>query len=80
VLRELPRFSAVYFVTLIANLALLPVALSVLTFNIYVVQALLTVFVVVSSYLAHRYYSFGGGRHRDAGATAINDPAGVLEE
>lgn len=62
VLRELPRFSVVYFLMLIVNLALLPVALQVLPFNIYVIQALFTVVVVVSSYLGHKYYSFGGAR------------------
>ena len=36
VLRELPRFSLVYLVTLIVNLALLPIALRILPFNIYV--------------------------------------------
>ena len=57
ILRELPRFSLVYLVTLIVTLALLPVALSVLPFNIYIVQALLTVVVIGASYLSHRYYS-----------------------
>lgn len=65
VLRELPRFSVVYFVMLMVNLALLPVALRVLPFNIYGVQASFTVVVVVCSYLAHKYYSFRRGRHRD---------------
>ena len=62
VLRELPRFSLVYASTLVVNLAVLPIALAVLPFNIYVVQALFTVVVVVCSYLAHKYYSFRGGR------------------
>lgn len=66
VLRELPRFSIVYLLTLAANLAVLPVALEVLPFNIYVVQALFTGVVVVCSYLAHRYYSFGRARPGDA--------------
>lgn len=80
ILRELPRFSVVYFLTLIVNLALLPVALNVLPFNIYVVQALLLVVVVVSSFLAHKYYSFGGGRHRDEHATPLYDPSAVSED
>lgn len=62
VLRELPRFSLVYFVTLIVNLALLPIALNVLPFNIYGVQALLLVIVIICSYLSHKYFSFGGER------------------
>jgi putative flippase GtrA len=65
VLRELPRFSLVYLSTLIANVLLLPVALNVLPFSIYAVQALFTAAVVVVSYLGHKYYSFGGGRHTD---------------
>jgi putative flippase GtrA len=65
-LRELPRFSLVYLATLVVNLALLPVALRVLPFNIYVDQALFLVVVVVSSYLAHKYYSFRGDHRRDS--------------
>ena len=61
VLRELPRFSLVYVATLLVNLALLPIALSVLPFNIYVVQALLLSVVVVCSYLGHKYFSFRDG-------------------
>ena len=62
ILRELPRFSLVYFVTLIVNLALLPIALNVLPFNIYGVQALLTVIVIICSYVSHKYFSFGAER------------------
>lgn len=69
VLRELPRFSLVYLASLLANLALLPLALAALPFNIYVVQALFTVTVVVVSYLGHKYFSFRSGR-RVAGASA----------
>ena len=61
VLNELPRFSLVYVAALVVNLALLPVALRVLPFSIYVDQALFAVVVVVCSYLGHKYYSFGGG-------------------
>jgi putative flippase GtrA len=63
ILRELPRFSLVYVVTLLINLVLLPIALRVLPFNIYVTQALLTVVVVIGSYLSHRSFSFGGSSH-----------------
>jgi putative flippase GtrA len=80
ILREFPRFSLVYVVTLVVNLALLPVALTLLPFNIYVVQALLTVVVVVSSYLSHRYYSFGSERRRDAPTTSFYDPPAVPED
>jgi len=63
VLRELPRFSVVYAGTLLVNLALLPIALRVLPFSIYVIQALFTVVVVICSYLSHKYFSFRGGQH-----------------
>jgi putative flippase GtrA len=74
VLRELPRFSLVYVATLAANLALLPVALGVLPFSIYVIQAIFTAAVVVCSYLGHKYYSFRGGRHGDIEEPASYDP------
>jgi putative flippase GtrA len=80
ILKELPRFSLVYFVTLIVNLALLPVALNVLPFNIYVVQALLTAIVVVCSYLSHRYYSFGGGRRENVPGASFYDPPATPED
>jgi len=60
VLTELPRFSLVYLATLLANLIILPVALQVLPFNIYVIEALFSVAVVVSGYLGHKYFSFRG--------------------
>jgi putative flippase GtrA len=60
ILRELPRFSLVYLATLVVNVVVLPIALAVLPFNIYVVQALFTFAVVVSSYLGHKHYSFRG--------------------
>jgi len=72
-LRELPRFSLVYLATLIANLALLPLALSALPFSIYVIQALFTAAVVVVSYLGHKYYSFRHGRQRDGTDLAAYD-------
>jgi putative flippase GtrA len=55
---ELPRFSLVYLVTLVVNLAVLPVALRVLPFNIYVVEGLFAGLVVVGSYLGHKHFSF----------------------
>ena len=80
VLRELPRFSLIYFVMLIVNLVLLPIALSVLPFSIYGVQAALTVIVIVSSYLAHKYYSFRGGGHGDASEIPLYDPTAVFKD
>ena len=72
-LKEFPRFSLVYVTTLLVNLALLPVALRVLPFSIYVDQALFLGVVVASSYLAHRYYSFRGGHRGDSGDAAPYD-------
>jgi putative flippase GtrA len=80
VLRELPRFSLVYVAALLVNLALLPVALRVLPFSIYVDQALFTVVVVVGSYLSHKYYSFGGTRVRDRGGVSPYDSTVVSED
>ena len=72
-LKELPRFSLVYLATLLVNLALLPIALRVLPFNIYVVQALFLTVVVVGSYLGHKYYSFHGGQRGDEMDTPLYD-------
>jgi putative flippase GtrA len=80
ILTELPRFSLVYVTTLLANLALLPIALRVLPFSIYVDQALFLAVVVVASYLGHKYYSFGGGRWRDAPGPAPYDPTAVRKD
>ena len=80
VLQELPRFSLVYLVSLIVNLALLPIALSLLPLNIYVVQAMLTVVVIAGSYLSHRYYSFGAGRRTDDPPIAFYDPPTMSED
>jgi putative flippase GtrA len=79
ILRELPRFSLVYVVTLVVNLVLLPIGLALLPISIYGVQALLTVFVVVCSYLAHKYFSFGGGHRGPSGETASHEPPLVQE-
>jgi putative flippase GtrA len=79
VLNELPRFSLVYLLTLLVNLALLPVALSMLPFNIYVIQALFTGVVVVCSYLGHKYYSFRGGHRGRSGDPSSHDPSAVQE-
>jgi len=71
--RELPRFSLVYLVTLVVNLAVLPVALRLLPFNIYVIQAVFAVVVVVCSYLGHKYYSFREGPGRTSGDPSPRD-------
>jgi hypothetical protein len=58
--RELPRFSLVYVATLIGSLVALPILLKTLGLSIYVTQAGYTVAVVALSYLAHKFFSFGG--------------------
>lgn len=58
VLHEFPRFSAVYLLTMVVNLAFFPLALHVLPISAYAAQALFTVGVVIASYLGHRYFSF----------------------
>ena len=73
VLKEFPRFSLVYLATLLVNLALLPIALRVLPFNIYVVQALFASVVVVCSYLGHKHFSFRGGHQRNPLDTSFSD-------
>jgi putative flippase GtrA len=80
ILRELPRFSLVYVVSLIVGLVALPIALNILPFNIYLVQALLTVAVVIGSYLSHRYYSFGGKAGRAAPIAPAPTPPIVAED
>jgi putative flippase GtrA len=60
ILRELPRFSMVYVGSLLLTLLVLPIALHVLPFSIYIVNGLFTAVVVVASYIAHKYFSFGG--------------------
>jgi putative flippase GtrA len=80
VFRELPRFSLVYLVTLLVNLVLLPIALRVTPFNIYVIQALLTVIVIICSYVAHKYYSFGGTSRGDPRGAPFYDPTAVSKD
>jgi len=67
--KELPRFSLVYVATLIGSLAALPFLLRTLGLSIYVTQAGYTAVVVVLSYLAHKFFSFGG-RPRSASSPA----------
>jgi putative flippase GtrA len=77
VFRELPRFSLVYVVALVANLVLLPVAVRVLPFSIYVDQALFLAVVLVCSYLGHKYFSFRGGRRPQPDQTPSDNLAAV---
>jgi putative flippase GtrA len=64
--RELPRFSLVYVGTLCITLVVLPILLHVLPFTIYVTQLLFTAVMVVCSYLAHKFFSFGKVRRPGA--------------
>lgn len=64
IVRELPRFSLVYVVTLLSTLVVLPILLYALPFSIYVIQAGFAAVVVVASYLSHKYFSFGGSPER----------------
>jgi putative flippase GtrA len=80
ILRELPRFSLVYAATLVVNVAVLPLALAVAPVNIYVVQALFAVSVVICSYLAHKYYSFRSTQPRDSEAASTYDPPASLKQ
>ena len=62
ILRELPRFSAVYLLTMAVNLLVFPLAMRLLPLNAYAVQALFTVAVVITSYVGHKHFSFRGGQ------------------
>ncbi len=66
--REFPRFSLVYVATLIGALVALPFLLATLGLNIYVTQAGYTAAVVALSYLAHKFFSFGGQPGSTAGS------------
>lgn len=69
VLRELPRFSSVYLLAMAANLVALPILVRVVPLSLYAIQALFTIFVVILSYLGHKFFSFRGGQDatRDVG-------------
>jgi putative flippase GtrA len=79
VLKELPRFSLVYVVALVANVVLLPVAVKVLTFSIYVDQALFIGVVFACSYLGHKYFSFRVGQRPQLGHSPSDDPSARCE-
>ncbi len=67
ILREFPRFSLVYVITLLLGLMALPILLHTLPFSIYEIQAGFMAVVVVASYLGHKYFSFRGGKRPVAG-------------
>jgi hypothetical protein len=62
------------------NLALLPVALRVLPFTIYVVQALFAGVVVASSYLGHKHFSFRGGHQRYPRDSSFSDSTAAKQD
>lgn len=64
VFRELPRFALVYAFSLVLGLIALPILVNTLPFSIYVSWAGFTAAMVVVTYLAHKFFSFGGGRRR----------------
>ena len=68
--RELPRFSSVYVATMLVNLIAFPLAVRWLPWNAYAIQAVFGVAVVVASYVAHKYFSFGGPAGRRERLTA----------
>jgi putative flippase GtrA len=70
--RELPRFLVVYLAALVVNLVALPLALHELPFSAYAVQAVYTVVVVVTTYIANKYFSFAPKRRDARGARAPN--------
>lgn len=70
-IRELSRFVLVYAPGLAANIVVLPIALHVLSWNAYVIQALFTLCVIIVSYFGHKYFTFRG--RRDDGAKASPD-------
>ena len=75
--RELPRFLVVYVVALAVNLVVLPLALRELPFNAYTIQAVYTAVVVVTTYVANKYFSFAPTGHAPAPARAPNKTSGV---
>ena len=75
--RELPRFLVVYLVALAVNLVVLPLALHELPFDVYAVQAVYTVAVVVTTYVANKYFSFAPAPRAGRGPGAPNGSTGV---
>ena len=56
--REYLRFTMVYVPAFLANLIVLPIALRAHVLNAYVLQALFTLAVLVTSYFGHKYWTF----------------------
>jgi len=75
--REVPRFIVVYACALGVNLAVLPVALHELPFNVYAIQAVYTLVVVVTTYVANKYFSFAPARRAVEQGSGPNSSRGV---
>lgn len=58
ILREYFRFYIVYGAAFFVNLAILPVFIEMLHFNMYVSQAIVTVMTIIGSYILHKNFSF----------------------
>lgn len=65
ILAEFGRFSLVYVVIGVLNIAVFPLLKDALKLDPYVAQALFTVFVIVAGYVANKYFSFraASGNH-----------------
>ena len=55
---EFFRFQSVYVIPLAANVAILPMLVHLLGWNVYLAQALIVVMSATLSYLGHKYFSF----------------------
>ena len=67
------RFSSVYIALLAANMVLLPLLVNATRLNPVAAQGILLPFTVVSSYVAHNYFSFNPGWN-------VGSPRSGLEE
>jgi putative flippase GtrA len=65
------RFQTVYILPLAINLAVLPVLVELLHWNVYLAQAIVVIVSTTISYLGHKFFSF----RRTAIAEAIEAPA-----
>jgi len=60
--REYARFYAIYGVTFVINLLLLPVLVEVFKIRPVIAQGLLIVVIIFGSYFGHKYFSFNHGK------------------
>lgn len=61
IIKEYLRFYAVYGVSFLVNLILLPFFMAFLSLNAYISQAIILLLTVVVSYFLHKKYTFGQG-------------------